>query len=197
MRTGWAALGLSVSVAAHAAPVTANFDAKGAIRAADELCAQAKMPADTKLTVMSRLTAALDDPSLKAKIAAAPIAAVFAYQMGEGGFIMKKKSGEGRLRFADGKERRLVLSGTTWGAQIGGASTWGVALVIGLRDTDHLAVKYEGGAVNATAGDAAVSLDYMDAAEDETYAQELVFVSTATGLSAGAAGGWLNVSYGD
>jgi hypothetical protein len=197
MRALTAMLGMMFAGPALATPVVTSFDSRATLRAADELCAQVKMPADTKLTVMNRLTAALQDPGLKAKIGAAPVAAVFAYQMGEGGFIMKKKTGAGALRFADGKERRIVLSGTTWGAQIGGASTWGVALVLGLKDTDHFAVKYEGGEVNATAGDAAVALDSMDAADDAVFPQELVFVSTATGLSAGAAGGWLNISYAD
>ena len=101
-----------------------GYSAKEVYAAADELGLKISMTMDKRQVLLARLNASLQ--SIVAKQGGSPILGVFAYQVGEGGFVLKVKKGNGLMRWKfDGRERNIHLSSYGVGAMIGGSSEWG------------------------------------------------------------------------
>lgn len=160
---------------------------------AKELAKEIDMPLASREVVLKRLSSLLDESEFKAKMKKAPVTGVFAYQVGEGGFIVKVKEGKGKICFnAEGKNLPLTMEATTVGAQIGGSSQWGVGLVMGLEDPKEFGGKYEGENYNATAGNAGVITSQLTP-KGASEPHNVVLMATAKGLSAGASGEFLKI----
>ena len=66
---------------------------------AKKLSKEISMPLSSRTVVLDRLKRLLPQAEFKRKMRKAPITGVFAYQMGEGGFIVKVKEGKGKVVF--------------------------------------------------------------------------------------------------
>lgn len=151
------------------------------------------MPADKRALVERRLTALLQEPRFRAKYGAMPIRGVLAYQMGEGGLIVKVKKGHGLARL-DGEagDVRLTFKSVTAGAQIGGSSTWGLGLVLGLTSPRVFGGDYSGGTVAATMAESGTSSMELTS-KKAMDGHKVYLIGTATGASADAGGGTLAI----
>ncbi len=188
-------LGLTLGASPALAKGKAKGYAPGEIRAiAKSLAKEIDMPANSRSVVLDRLKRLLPQRKFKRQMNKAPVTGIFAYQMGEGGFIVKIKEGEGRIVFkAEGKHLDLAMEATTVGAQIGGSSQWGVGLVMGLFEPKEFGGKYEGENYNATAGTKGVLTSTL-VPTGASVPHKVVLLGTAKGLSAGASGEWLNIT---
>lgn len=189
-----AALILAVAATASADAKPKGYAAKEVRGIAKALAKEIDMPLSSRKVVLDRLERLLPQSEFKAKMKKAPITGVFAYQMGEGGFIVKVKEGKGRVVFKkEGKHLDLEMEATTVGAQIGGSSQWGVGLIMGLEDPEEFGGKYEGENYNATAGTKGVLTSTL-VPKGASEPHRVVLLGTAKGLSAGASGEWLNIA---
>jgi hypothetical protein len=196
MRTALAALTVLTAclLAAPAMAKGSGYSAAEVEAKAKELAKELDMPVSSRDVVLGRLKGLLQEGDFKAKMKKAPVTGIFAYQMGEGGFIVKVKEGKGRICFnAEGKNLDLTMEATTVGAQIGGSSQWGVGLVMGLEDPTEFGGKYEGENYNATAGTAGVITSQL-IPKGASEPHKVVLLGTAKGLSAGASGEWLQIA---
>ncbi len=196
---------LGLGAALVAAPsVYANAPVAASDRSYDALEAQARsladelgMPADRRDLALTRLRAAFLNGKVAAFSKDASVNGIFAYQMGEGGFLVKVKKGKG-LAFLSSAESHVPLQfkSVTFGAQVGGGSEWGFGVILGLRNTAVFGGEYEGNTRGATAGSESISITKLTkrglSTTDPSY-HELYLVSVAKGLSAGAAIGNLTI----
>ena len=203
-------LALSLMVAT---PTAATANAPGAGKPAhskqdrsyDDLTTDAKrlaaalgMPSDRRDAALSRLNKALVSGRVAAFAKDASINGVFAYQTGEGGFLVKVRKGKGLVHILGQKQDlAITLKSVTFGAQIGGGSEWGFGLVLGLRDASSFGGEYSGNNRGATAAEESISLTKLTkrgVGESEPAYHELYMLGVAAGLSAGAAIGSLNIA---
>lgn len=185
--------------AALAAPAADNsYEAMEA--AARRLAAGIRMPAEKQELALARLREAF----LRGKIGAfakdANIHGIFAYQMGEGGFLVKVKKGRGLAQLlGEARDLPLQLKSVTFGAQVGGGSEWGFGVILGLRSTALFGGEYKGDTRGATAGEESISITKLVRKGvdfgTEPY-HEIYMIGAAAGLSAGAAIGNLTISIG-
>lgn len=165
---------------------------------ARRLAAGIGMPGDKQELALVRLREAF----MRGKVAAfakdGSINGIFAYQMGEGGFLVKVKKGKGLAQIlGEAHDLPLQLKSVTFGAQIGGGSEWGFGVILGLHDRAVFGGEYKGDTRGATAVEQSINItklvrkgvDSADAAYHEIY-----MIGAATGLSAGAAVGNLNIT---
>lgn len=158
---------------------------------AEKLAQKIGMPNERQERVLKRLGIAI----VKEKIADEKKVCVFAYQMGEGGFIVKQTRGKGLVECA-GDARTFTIKSTTFGAMIGGSSEWGVGLVFGITSSSSFGGDYKGSTRGATAGDASTNVTELKVAgtvAPERY-HELYMIGAAAGLSANAGGARLTLS---
>jgi hypothetical protein len=172
-----------------------GFSPVEAVAAARDLGDRMGMPPEKRQLVEARLREILEGPRFRAKYAGMPIRGVFAYQMGEGGLIVKVKKGRGLLRWKGvPREANLELKSVTVGAQIGGSSEWGFGVVASAEDVrNSFGGDYSGGTVAATMGSAGTSM--MELTNKGGYAphHKVYLVGTASGASANAGGGQLTI----
>jgi hypothetical protein len=177
-------------------PTVARADGlskKEVLATASRLAQAIAMPPDKRALVEKRLAKVMDDARFQAKYAGAPIRGVLAYQMGEGGFVVKVKKGHGVAKLeGEPGDAKLVLKSVTVGAQIGGSSEWGLGLVLGLTSPRIFGGDYSGETAAATmaeAGTAMMELTSKQAAD----AHKVYLIGTAAGASANAGGGKLTI----
>lgn len=193
----WTLLAVVTGLALTASAASAKpkgYSEKEIRAIAKDLAKEVDMPLSTRKVVLDRLKRLLPQSEFKAKMKKAPVTGIFAYQMGEGGFIVKVKEGKGRVVFRkEGKHLDIEMEATTVGAQIGGSSQWGVGLIMGLEDPEEFGGKYEGENYNATAGNKGVLTSTL-VPKGASEMHKVVLLGTAKGLSAGASGEWINIA---
>lgn len=182
---------LLLGAVAHAG----SFDPLEAVAAAGELASKLGMPPDRRIMVQQRMREVLTTPRFQSKYAGMTIRGVFAYQMGEGGLIIKVKKGRGLLRWKDSpRELRLELKSVTVGAQIGGSSEWGLAVIASAKDVSRgFGGDYGGGTVAATMGGAGATMMELTNQTGHAPHHKLYLLGTASGASANAGGGRLTI----
>ena len=200
--------GLLPSMGAWASPAGA-VPAKGArggrdqsyddlTRDATRLAAALGMPNDRRDVALGRLRKALTEGRVAAFAKDASVNGVFAYQTGEGGFLVKVRKGKGLVHIVGRpQDLNIQLKSVTFGAQIGGGSEWGFGLVLGLRDAAYFGGEYSGNNRGATAAEESISLTKLTkkgVGETDPAYHELYMMGVAAGLSAGAAIGSLSIS---
>jgi hypothetical protein len=188
-----AALALALLASSPTVAHAGGGASKELVATASRLAQELGMPPDKRALIERRLAALLEEPRFHAKYAGAPIRGVLAYQMGEGGMIVKVKKGHGLVHL-DGEagDAKLVLKSVTVGAQIGGSSEWGVGLVIGLTSPRLFGGDYSGGTVAATIADAGTSMMELTS-KQAMDAHKVYLIGTASGASANAGGGKLTI----
>ena len=189
-----------LTVCALAAPATAKegYSDEEALSVAGQLAKQLGMPEEKRETAKARLSAVLHDATWQAKHANLPVRGVFAYQMGEGGLIVKVKKGKGLLRWVGGgSTSTLQLKSVTVGAQIGGSSEWGFGLVLGIGNPDLFGGDYDGSTVSATMGGAGTNMMELTRKNAVGPAFHKVYlIGASSGASANAGGGKLTIVVG-
>ena len=203
-RTVQLLVGVVVALAAlgvgQARRIDRDFHERDLLAAAIELAAEIGMPADRRDAALGRATHLVADGTLRAKYGdeGARVRGIFAYQMGEGGLIVKVKRGKGALRFA-GEERvhRVSLKSVSVGAVVGGSSEWGFGLVLGLSDPELFGGDYSGSTRGATAGRESLSITELAHKNpvDAAHVHHVVLVGSASGLSANAGSASLSIQY--
>jgi hypothetical protein len=175
--------GLAVATLAAAPAARADWSAEQIEKIARELGERIGTPVDKAQPAMDRLHEKLTDEGLASRVAA-----VVAYQMGEGGLIVKVKKGKGAVRFRRGGDAGLTLKSVSVGANVGGSSEWGVGVVVDLQKDAAFGGKYKGKMTGATAGDASVAVNDLHRSDtaDPTAAHRLILIGSASGLSANA-----------
>jgi hypothetical protein len=172
-----------------------NYSTDEAALAGSELARQIGMPDDKRITVETRFRDVLNSERFRAKYAGMQLRGVFAYQMGEGGLIVKVKKGRGLLRWRGSPhELHLELKSVTVGAQIGGSSEWGLAVIASAKDvTRGFGGDYSGGTVAASMGSAGTTM--MELTNKGGFAphHKIYLVGIASGASANAGGGQLTI----
>jgi hypothetical protein len=188
-------LGLLYSVAWSAAAHAQAWSAEEAVQAAAQLAQKMGMPPEKRQVVEVRLRDVLSGPRFQSKYAGMQIRGVFAYQMGEGGLIVKVKKGRGLLKWkGSARELHLELKSVTVGAQIGGSSEWGLAVVASAQDVEHgFGGDYQGGTVAATMGGAGTTMMELTSKGGYAPTHKIYLVGTASGASANAGGGALTI----
>ena len=166
---------------------------KHARRLADDI----GMPADRRDLALSRLRTAFENGKIGAFSKESTLNGIFAYQMGEGGFLVKVKKGKGAAYLSSTEPNvALEFKSVTFGAQVGGGSEWGFGVILGLRNTAAFGGDYEGNTRGATAGSESLNITKLTknglSSTDPSY-HELYLVAVAKGLSAGAAIGNLTI----
>jgi hypothetical protein len=164
---------------------------------ARRLAAGIDMPADRQALALERLRTAFQRGKIAAFSAGTGINGVFAYQLGEGGFLVKVKKGKGLASIlSEPADIPMKLKSVTFGAQVGGGSEWGFGVILGLRDRAAFGGPYKGDTRGAAAGESSVSITKLVKKGfppgDPMY-NELYMIGAASGLSAGAAIGDLNI----
>lgn len=126
-----------------------------------------------------------------------PVRAVFVYNAGEGGFVVKFMKGSGLIRFMDRpKPVDLYINSWSAGAMIGGSAVWGIGLVMGLKDVRHFGGDYSGAMQNATAADSGVRnalVLSLSSESDSAKSHDVCMVFASRGLSAGVGGGHVSI----
>ncbi len=165
-----------------------GFTPSTAADAVRELAPKIGMPADRQAVLLERLSKSM--PEVIAQHEDASVDAIFVYQIGEGGLLVKVRKGKGVVRFYGAKnERNLRFKSVTVGAQIGGSSEWGVGLVLGLKRPEFFGGDYKGSSKGATAVEASINTSELSKSKtkDLTMLHRIVMIGTAAGLSANAA----------
>jgi len=172
---------------ASAVPAATLTDAK-AVNLATEVAKTLGMPKDKRIEVIDRLEATLARPAFKKKYKKSPVHGVFAYQFGEGGFVVKLTRGKGLAKLATGVEKRFAIKSTSFGAMIGGSSEWGVGIILGLDDVSSFGGRYKGSVRGGTFVDTSgntleLSRDEID---EDTDFHRLYLIGSGSGASASA-----------
>ncbi len=142
------------------------------------------MPIDKAQPALARLREKLiSEPDLVNRTGG-----IVAYQMGEGGLIIKVKKGKGAVYFRRGGDHDFELKSLSVGANVGGSSEWGVGILVDLGSEGAFGGKYKGSIKGATAGDASLSVTDLHRSDtsDPAMAHRFILIGSATGLSANA-----------
>jgi hypothetical protein len=187
---------LAMTLAAPHAGAREGYGDGEVVAVAGQLAQELGMPADKRATVQNRLAGLLRDGRFHSKYAGMPIRGVFAYQMGEGGLIVKVKKGRGLVRWSgEGRSSNLALKSVTVGAQIGGSSEWGFGLVMGLQNPELFGGDYSGGTVSATMAEAGTNMMELTRKDAIGPAFHKVYmIGSSSGASANAGGGKLSIT---
>ena len=163
-------------------------------RIAHELANEVGIPADKQGDLWARLGAAIDDPAF---FASRPRCnGVIVYRRGGGGFIVKVQKGHAIGRFHGKAQKAAVnLKQVSYGAQIGGGTEYGVALVLGLGDLAHFGGEYTGGTRGGTMGKASMSITELTkkGSVGTPMFHKLYLIGTGAGASADAGGASVTV----
>jgi hypothetical protein len=159
------------------------------------------MPGDRREAALVRLRTAIASGKIAAFASNGSMNGIFAYQMGEGGFLVKVKKGKGLGHIVgESGDIALQLKSVTFGAQIGGGSEWGFGVILGLRNPAAFGGEYKGDNRGATAVEQSINITKLvkkgSAVNEESY-HEIYMVGLAAGLSAGAAVGNLTITRAD
>ena len=165
---------------------------------ARRLAAAIGMPPERQQLALGRLRTAFENGKVAAFSSGGGINGIFAYQMGEGGFLVKVKKGKGLAALlGDARDVPLTLKSVTFGAQVGGGSEWGFGVILGMRSRPAFGGDYSGDTRGATAGEESVSITKLVkkglSSADPLY-HEVYMIAAAAGLSAGAAVGSLSIT---
>jgi len=196
---------VTVARADDQAEVAVNQAPAAPSRSYDELEATARrlalaigMPPERQQVALGRLRTAFQKGKVAAFAGGVSINGIFAYQLGEGGFLIKVKKGKGLAAIlGDGRDVPLTLKSVTFGAQVGGGSEWGFGVILGLRVRGSFGGDYSGDTRGATAGEESVSITKLakkGVGAGDTLYHEVYMIGAAAGLSAGAAVGSLNIT---
>ena len=170
------------------------YSSKEVLTTGHRLAEKIGMPEEKRLLVENRLSTILRGPKFQARTGGAPVFGVFAYQMGEGGLIVKVKSGKGVLRFHDeGDDASLQMKSVAVGAMVGGSSEWGIGLVTGLEAIDDFGGDYSGDTKNAAAGSAGAGVTEL---ASKQHFHKVYLIGSASGLTANAGSGKLTIKVG-
>jgi len=190
-----AAVAIGVALLAFA-PTEARAEgmsAKEVAATAHRLAERLGMPQDKRALVERRLAALMEDARFRSKYGTTPIRGVLAYQMGEGGLVVKVKKGHGLARLeGEAGDEKLVFKSVTVGAQIGGSSEWGLGLVLGLTSPRIFGGDYSGGTVGATMAESGTGMMELTS-KQAMDGHKVYLIGTATGASANAGGGKLTI----
>jgi len=190
-----AAVAIGVALLAFA-PTDARAEgmsAKEVAATAHRLAERLGMPQDKRALVERRLAALMEDARFRSKYGTTPIRGVLAYQMGEGGLVVKVKKGHGLARLeGEAGDEKLVFKSVTVGAQIGGSSEWGLGLVLGLTSPRIFGGDYSGGTVGATMAESGTGMMELTS-KQAMDGHKVYLIGTATGASANAGGGKLTI----
>jgi len=191
--TAAVAIGVALLAFAPTEARAEGMSAKEVAATAHRLAERLGMPQDKRALVERRLAALMEDARFRSKYGTTPIRGVLAYQMGEGGLVVKVKKGHGLARLeGEAGDEKLVFKSVTVGAQIGGSSEWGLGLVLGLTSPRIFGGDYSGGTVGATM--AASGTGMMELTSKQAMDGHKVYlIGTATGASANAGGGKLTI----
>jgi hypothetical protein len=162
---------------------------------ARELAQKLGMPPEKRGRLEERLLTALGSYRFAVRYGGRGIQGVFAYQLGEGGLIVKVKKGKGLLRWkGEAREHALALSSVTVGAQIGGSSEWGFGLVVGLSEPGGFGGDYSGSTVSATFATAGTGVTELSRKRYGAPPHKVYLLGSASGASANAGGGQLTLT---
>ncbi|MGB1012970.1 MAG: hypothetical protein ACPG4T_02465 [Nannocystaceae bacterium] len=128
------------------------------------------------------------------------VTGVAAFRMGSGGLFVRHARGKGLVAFGDETfATQFKFSSTTVGAHLGGSGTWGVMLIVGLREAPGFGGQYRTNMRGATAAEASRDLAVMHRhkALDSRHVHDVYFVGASHGLSADAGAGGLRIRVGD
>jgi hypothetical protein len=163
---------------------------------AHELAEKLQMPPERMHKVLPKLGWALNHDQIAKDYEGDGRVCVIAYQMGEGGFIVKTTKGKGYIQCLGATQpRSFTIKSLTFGAMIGGSSEWGVGVVLGIKDARHFGGEYKGSTRGATAGDVGISITELTLAgtPPPDRVQSLYLVGAAAGLTANAGGARLTL----
>ena len=150
------------------------------------------MPPEKRALVENRLAALLQDTGFQSKDGALGIRGVFAYQMGEGGLLVKFKKGKGLLRLdGESSDAKVAFKSVTFGAQIGGSSEWGIGLVLGLTTPGAFGGDYSGRSLGATFASSSTAV--MELTSKGANRHKVYLIGAASGASADAGGATLTI----
>ena len=143
--------------------------------------------------LLDKLRRLQTDEEFKARSARFGIQAVAAFELGEGGAVVKYARGAGRIQFAGGREdAALGLEAYSFGAVIGGSATQGVILFLGLQDEAATNGTYVGSVTRATA--ATAETEDATILVHETNGHYAYLVTVGQGLTADAGKSKLTLS---
>jgi hypothetical protein len=191
-----AILGIASLVTARAA--ADGYSTPEIISVVKRLAVTLEMPAEKTDDVVRILNSVSSSDSFTQMVAGRPISAVLVYRSTEAGLFYKRRSGHGTIVFKDSsRDVPVRLSGSSFGASVGGAAEWGVGLVLKLKADRDFGGTYEGTERGATAADTSTPVaalftnkPYVESAK----AHDLVLIVSARGLSAGVSKGKLTIT---
>jgi len=159
---------------------------------AGDLMKRIHTPADTRDEVLRRIKKALKSKHFKQLPDTKKIRGMFAYNIGEGGLLVKFKRGSGKADFKGGPSNvKVKFKSTSFGAQAGGSREWGIGLILGLKDPKKFGGPYKGdqrGAIAVESGFSISALTRVDVdVEDGDEYHSVYMIGAAKGLSASAA----------
>jgi len=191
--TAAVAIGVALLAFAPTEARAEGMSAKEVAATAHRLAERLGMPQDKRALVERRLAALMEDARFRSKYGTTPIRGVLAYQMGEGGLVVKVKKGHGLARLeGEAGDEKLVFKSVTVGAQIGGSSEWGLGLVLGLTSPRIFGGDYSGGTVGATMAESGTGMMELTS-KQAMDGHKVYLIGTATGASANAGGGKLTI----
>ena len=166
---------------------------------ASDLMKRIDTPADTREEVLRRIMKALKSKHFKQLPDTKKIRGLFAYNIGEGGLLVKFKRGKGTADFTGGPTNvPLKFKSTSFGAQAGGSREWGIGLILGLKDPKKFGGPYKGdqrGAIAVESGFSISALMRVDVDPDDGDENHAVYmIGAAKGLSASAAWAKLTIT---
>jgi hypothetical protein len=168
--------------------VTEGWGPSRILKETEKLAEELGMPWEKQADLLTQVRTAVEDPWFAGIRKESPIYGLFVFSAGEGGLLVKFMKGEGKIVALGGRRGKIKFKSWSVGALAGGASQWGVGLVLGLVDFEIFGGKYKGGVKYATAGNNetkarnVLSFDTAKPAEEH----EVYLISAASGLSAGA-----------
>lgn len=174
--------------------IQASLDDAQIRQSAAELADDLDIDGAQRSELMTKLDTLLADDTFEAERGRDPVRAIGVYRYGAGGFVVKVGRGDGRIRTADGSGAQpFVIDLRGAGAMVGGQSSWGVVLALGLDSAAELEGKYAGLDATATALDETTGALRL---EHRAHHHELWFVGVGEGLSANAGAEGLRFSFG-
>jgi hypothetical protein len=174
------------------APPLGRYDAVSIRSQAESLLVELKVGDKVRQSALARLDEFLAAPENAARIAADGVNGVGAFQVGTGGVLIVGGGGEGFVSFAGGSQKLpFKVSGLSVGANVGGGSNIGVALIFGLDHEQRFPDRYTMTATGGSYGDNT----YLHASgTPERSSHKLECVATGIGFGARAGGGKMTIA---
>jgi hypothetical protein len=147
---------------------------------------------DLKRNVLKSLEEYLAAPAARARIEAAGVNGVGAFQTGSGGFFFAGGGGNGIISFAGGAQKaRFNVSGFSVGGTVGGGSSFGVVLVKGLDHEERFPDRYW---VTMTGGEFADISYKLASGTAERGEHSIACIASGVGFGGSAARGSVTVA---